>query len=297
MNKLLPILAILSLNIEIVVASEVFCPDGSNPDPAVIWCDDFEDGLPLTDKYYEFDHDDGDFIRDSADSFQGEYSLRARFQQNEIDAGHFMYNFGRNPIGSQAFTDTDFDEVYWRFYVKLEEGFEGRPDKLTRTTIFAGQSREQAMIAHVWSHYTDREFLLIDPVSGIDSNNNLITTTWNDFENLQWLGSVKGNTRIEAGRWYCLEARVKLNSPGNSDGVLEYWIDGELDAGRSDLNYVGSWNDYGINSVFISNYWNQGSTKDQNRYLDNLVISSKRIGCVDAIVESVPMPPTLLTAN
>jgi len=35
------------------LAIESICPGGDNPDPNVIWCDDFDDATPLSQKYYE----------------------------------------------------------------------------------------------------------------------------------------------------------------------------------------------------------------------------------------------------
>jgi len=46
------------------------------------------------------------------------------------------------------------------------------------------------------------------------------------------------------------------------------------------LNFVDSYTDYGINAIFIENYWNSGSPKEQQRYFDNFVVSTKRIGCL-----------------
>ena len=269
---------------------ESFCPGGSNPNPNVIWCDDFEDNSSLSSKYFEFDSDGGDFSRITYERFQGQYALRARFQQGEIDAGHFMYNFGRNPIGTQSHSNQDFQEIYWRIYVKLQNGFVGFPSKLTRATIFAGTAWQQAMIAHVWASSTPG-VLLMDPATGIDQNGNLVTTGWNDFANLRWLGYTQGKSILQPGNWYCVEAHVKLNNPGSTNGVFEFWIDNNLDARRTDLNWVNTWTGYGINSVFFSNYWNQGSPTEQERYLDALVVSTSRIGCID---NTVPAPPTNL---
>ena len=64
-------------------------------------------------------------------------------------------------------------------------------------------------------------------------------------------------------------------------------------AGRSDLNWVGSWTDYGINAVFFSHYWGATSPKEQERYLDALVISTQPVGCLDS--GPPPSPPSGLT--
>jgi hypothetical protein len=277
-------------------AAEPFCPKGSSPSPNVIWCDSFEDedlapNGTVGGNYFEFDTDNGDHARINTEHVDGQYALRARWQAGEVDAGHFVRNFGRNPIGSQSHTQQDFGEIYWRFYFKLQDGFTGFPDKYTRATIFAGSNWQQAMIAHVWADSNAKQFLLMDPASGINSQGQLATTGWNDFANLTWLGAKRGTTALQPGRWYCLESHVRLNTAGQADGVFEFWLDGNLEASRRDLDWVKNWTGYGINSVFISHYWNNGSPTTQERYLDALVISTQRIGCLNS---TRPLPPTNL---
>jgi hypothetical protein len=73
---------------------------------------------------------------------------------------------------------------------------------------------------------------------------------------------------------------MKLNDAGTSNGLIEMWIDGHLEASRTGLNWVGSYSAYGINMVFFENYWNNGSPVAQDRFFDNLVISTRPIGLV-----------------
>ena len=80
----------------------------------------------------------------------------------------------------------------------------------------------------------------------------------------------------------CIESHVKLNTPGERDGVFELWVDGKLEAARNDLDWHGSWGDYAINTVFLENYWNQGSVKRQARWFDNFLISTRPIGPITA---------------
>ena len=140
------------------------------------------------------------------------------------------------------------------------------------------------MMAHIWSA---ENYLVLDPASGIDKSGTLKSTKYNDFTNLRWLGNKKGMTDLfsdaNAGKWYCVTAHVKLNTPGLSDGVFEFWIDDKLQAGSYNLNWHGNWNadprNYMINAVLFENYWNNGSPKLQERYFDNILISSKPIKC------------------
>jgi hypothetical protein len=106
---------------------------------------------------------------------------------------------------------------------------------------------------------------------------------YNDFAHLQWLGQMPGTTPIFAtagsGVWRCIEGHARLNTPGSSDGVFEFWIDGNLENHREDFDWRGSWQGYGINAVFFENYWNSGSPLLQRRYFDDLAIATERIGC------------------
>ncbi|MES2046933.1 MAG: DNRLRE domain-containing protein [Pseudomonadota bacterium] len=41
---------------------------------------------------------------------------------------------------------------------------------------------------------------------------------------------------LENNRWYCIEQYLRLNTPGQSDGVLQAWLDGKLVLNRNNLN-------------------------------------------------------------
>jgi len=143
------------------------------------------------------------------------------------------------------------------------------------------------MIAHLWSGGPGDAFLVMDPASGISPDGTLVSTKYNDFDNLRWLGAKRGEIALfdetHTGEWFCVEAHAKLNTPGASDGVFEFWINDELQAGTYNLNWHGSWNsdpaNFKINAVFFENYWNAGSPISQERYFDNIIISTQRIGC------------------
>lgn len=279
------------------IAVEPFCPGGTAHDPAVLWCDDFEDATPLSQKYFEYDNNGGDFIPAAGAGLAGSKGMQVKWQQGEVDAGNIKRTFGRSPVNSQSHSSQDFREIYWRIYVKTQDGWTGNPYKLSRATIFAQSNWAQAMIAHIWGDGTG-DTLMSDPTTGIDVNGNLVTTTWNDFANLRWLGYRRGTTPVfalaYAGVWHSIEAHVKLNTPGYSDGVFEFWIDGNLESQRTDLNWVDTWQEYGINGVFFENYWNGGAPNERVRYFDNIVISTKRIGSLDT---TRPAPPKNLTIN
>lgn len=254
----------------------------------IIFCDDFESEAPLKERYYEYDDDEGDFVRLKNVGRNGSAGMRVIWQPGEMSAGSLKKSFGRTPdeyIGKHAaFPGKDFNEIYWRIDIKRQDGWEGGGgEKLTRAMAFAGPHWCQGMIGHLWS---SGDFLVMDPASGIDDNGTLRSTRYNDFAKLRWLGNKKGTTALfsdaNAGEWYCVVGHVKLNTPGKADGVFEFWIDNELQAGSYHLNWHGNWNadtgNYKINAVFFENYWS-GAPKLQERYFDNILISTKPVKC------------------
>ncbi len=264
-----------------------------SPQAGWIWCDDFDqDRLS---QYFEYINPGGSsFVREAGVGTEGSYGMRVHFNKDQVEAGALHLAFGRTPGSYFRPVDAgnaDYREIFWRMYLKHQSGWgDGGGFKLSRATVFAGSNWSQAMIAHVWSGLSfqgdtnpSRYYLVLDPASGTDQAGNLQTTQYNDFANLRWLGAVVGQTPLfdsgHVGQWYCVEAHVRLNDPGSSNGLFEFWIDDNLEARKTDMNWVGSYTDYGINAVFFENYWNAGSHQTQERFFDNIVVSTQRIGC------------------
>lgn len=258
----------------------------ATPASGWIWCDDFE--TDRLSSYFEVATDGGSLARVNTVGRDGSWGMRARFAAGQVSAGSMKLAFGRTPDAYFRPIDAgtrDYREIYWRFYLRNSPTWTGGGGyKLTRAISFAGANWSEAMIAHVWSGSSAYQNLLVlDPASGTDAAGTLMTTTYNDFPNLRWLGVGRSTTPIfeaaRVGQWYCIESHVKLNSAGQSDGVFELWIDGQPEASRTGLNWLGSYSAYGLNAVFLESYWNGGSPVAQERYFDDFVVSETRIGC------------------
>ncbi|MFH1070452.1 MAG: FlgD immunoglobulin-like domain containing protein [Candidatus Glassbacteria bacterium] len=245
-------------------------------DPATIWFDDFdgagkqyseESGPPL-DSRTKF----GDFGQ----------SLRCDYPKDSQGEGNRKVFFGDSPVPPIARVGEKFDEIYWRLYVKHQDGWTGGgPAKLSRATSIVSGGWLQAMISHVWS---SGESLTLDPASGVVGDR-VVTTTYNDFANLHWLGNqpvteTKVSSTDESGWFVCVEARAKLNTPGLKDGVNQLWIDGKLESERTGMAWRGSYTAFGINAVFLEAYWNSNSPVTESRWYDNFIISTQPIGTV-----------------
>ncbi len=257
-----------------------------SPGSGWIWCDDFDQDRLAA--YFEYDAAGGAFSRTAGIGADGSTGMRARFSPGQVGAGSLHLAVGRTPQAYFRPADAgtaDYRELYYRVYLRHQPGWVGGGgDKLSRAFVFASPtSWAQAMIAHVWSTGSGGNYLGLDPVRGTDAAGTLVTTQYNDFANMTWLGLDASNTPVfdaaHVGSWYCIETHVRLNDAGQSNGVFELWIDDQLEAQRSGLNWLGSFSAYGLNAVFLENYWNSGSPVQQERYMDNFVVATQRIGC------------------
>lgn len=257
--------------------------------PGWIWCDDFETDRLAS--YFEYNSSDGAFARVPGVGYGGSVGMRARFtRQGQVQAGFLHLAFGKTPGPYFRPVDEGTEihrEIYWRHLVKFAPGWTGGGgNKLSRAQSLVTRSWAQGMMAHVWSGSEpgDRELQLgLAPATGIDARGRVRTTSYNDFPNVRWIGTVWSRTPIfdpvYVGRWHCVEARARLDDPGRANGVFELWINGTLEGRMTDLQWHGSYSEYGINTVFLENYWNDGAPQPQERYFDHFVVSTQRIGC------------------
>lgn len=265
------------------------CQNWQTRHPEWLWCDDFE--VDRLSSYFEYDIRHGRFVREEHVGVNGSSGMRAEYLPGDPHGGFLHLAFGKTPMAYMRAVDAGtarYTEIYWRFHLRLQHGWTGGgADKLTRATILSSDRFAQAAIGHLWSGAhpnSDPERLYLDPASGTDESGRLRTTTYNDFPRLRWLGAAQGRTPLFAegnvGRWFCIEVHMKLNSTHDADGTLELWIDNRLDAQRMGLNWIGAYSDFGINAVYLENYWTSVPFSNvQQRYFDNLVVSTKRIGC------------------
>ena len=261
---------------------------------ALIWFDDFDEDRD----YLEPDRGSPS-MRFSTQVKLGTAgrSMESFYARGKRGAGGRKVIFGDTPFGRPLRRGESFDEIYWRYYVKYPVDWKGGGEaKHSRGIVFTGPRWAQASILHVW---TSGNSLTLDPVRAV-RDGKVLSRRYNDFETFKWLGnSPKGKFSFhrpaELGRWACIEVRWKLNTPGQSDGIAQMWVDGELDTERTEMNFRGSYDQHGINAVFLENYWNQGSPVDQYRWFDQFVVSTKPIGPVT--VDHNPVVRPRLSGN
>lgn len=86
---------------------------------------------------------------------------------------------------------------------------------------------------------------------------------------------------LENNRWYCIEQYVKLNAPGEADGILRGWVDGQLAFEKTDIRFR-SVDALKIEDVWVNFYlggtWT--SESEHHVYIDEVLISKGPIGPV-----------------
>ncbi|MBD3676518.1 MAG: hypothetical protein HUJ26_23655 [Planctomycetaceae bacterium] len=259
------------------IVLDVSQPDEKHPD--VIWYDNFDEES----KQQRYAEQSGELTHSEQFGASGQ-SLEMFYGKGKRGVGGRKVFFGDSPTYPRQTVrrGESFDDIYWRIYVKHPHNWQGDgPAKLSRATSLVPPGWRQAMIAHVWS---SGEALTLDPATGV-RNGKVVTTRYNDFSNLKWLGNrpasqFKLHGDDGRGWWVCVEARAKLNTPGKKDGLQQLWIDGRLEAERRNLDWRGDFTERGINAVFLEAYWNDGSPVDQSRWIDEFVISTEPIGPV-----------------
>jgi hypothetical protein len=94
-------------------------------------------------------------------------------------------------------------------------------------------------------------------------------------------------------RWVCLELGMGLNTPGEADGWMEFWVDGQS-AHRVDGMH---WRDdptLQLNKAWLQHYIASGdTTRSQQIWFDDVVVSTEHIGCAPRF----PSPTASATAN
>ena len=95
--------------------------------------------------------------------------------------------------------------------------------------------------------------------------------------NWVWQKNYRGY--LEKNRWYAMEQYCRLNIPGENDGILRAWVDGNLAFEKKDIRFRMV-DDLKIEQIWM-NVYHGGTTPspyDQHVFVDNVVIAKNYIG-------------------
>lgn len=93
---------------------------------------------------------------------------------------------------------------------------------------------------------------------------------------------------LERGRWVCLELMMRLNTPGEADGVMAFWVDGALALEQTGMLWRNT-PEIQMNKAWLMHYIAPGDTGRSNKiWFDDVVVSTEYIGCGGS--ETIPSP-------
>ena len=268
--------------------------------PQWLFCEDFE-GATFLSQWQEVSHRDRKTReQDRRSVFEGTSSLRLTFPAGDTDGGGWMHHWW-TPATTQS-------DVYMRWYIRYSTGFNygGWDVKLAGLEGHRPGVRYRPGGAGVRPDGTWYQSRVVS--LGVDDDRGPQAAkspffyyyhpdqggNWGDF-GYQNRGQ---NIVLDDDRWYCLEMRIKPNTVtdnGNgtytsaADGEQTLWIDGVERAFYSGIRWR-TYPDVRINDVFQSAWVGQpAATAVQYRWEDNYVVSTARVGCLNA---SAPARPT-----
>jgi hypothetical protein len=278
-------------------AVEPICPEGSNPDPNVIWCDDFEDST-WTDTWSVSPVNPQNGVIGGNYGYNSNYALSSSDSNGNLHfdgSWGYEFHFGESGLGQEL------TELSIRFYIRFTDPF-------------------------VWGGINTKGvyFRSIGPPPNYqwDANLSNIKFEYNrgdgkpGIASYALLGEYKGQNQgndltWELGKWYYVEFHVKLNDPGVSNGIAEFWIDEAspsltINNQTLRLKYTNllirpSGNNFGYTYVFVTCYnnmaGNHGTTQHQEIRWDQIVVSKIRIGPVSTPDTTPPSPPSGVTVQ
>ena len=267
------------------------CPDPL-PD-GWIFCEDFEDigKEDFNDRFSIFASNEvGDreetFRIDTIEAFSGEASLTVWHQPGMTWVGEAGFRFGAGPGTALYAPDENFDEVWVRVQVFLEEGWSmgGHAELLQVNSVESGF--EHTMSASVDGPIGD-DVLRARARTCISSGGEILCSGFMDGATLSdnEIGTAEGSTSFftpaHAGEWHCIVARVRLGSPGEADGRVRFWLDDGDEADLQDIDFRGQFDGNGLNLIRLNGFWG-GATEPVYRFMDDLVVSRTELACSQA---------------
>ncbi len=210
-------------------------------------------------------------------------ALRIRIAEGANGALNTLFKF-------QQETDSEPEEIYFRYYLRLGADWNqslegGKMPGISGTYGKAGWGGRKSDGHNGWSARG-----LFQRTIPPGSNPLAGTTPIGTYcyhadmpgqygDNFIWQNGYRGY--LENNRWYCVETHVKLNTPGEYNGILRGWIDGRPAFEKNDLRFRLT-DKLRIEQVWMNIYHGgkRPSPHDQHAFIDNVVIARQYIGPV-----------------
>lgn len=167
----------------------------------------------------------------------GNFCLQVKLSEGNTNDHYASTYFGDHVLVSGDKVTT--------IYLKLAAKFS------SEYTLWPESQQQIAMLAITDGISEDEQFKVI---IAVDSNSRYVVALGGlNKENPQTLLQNVGTEPVDVrnGQWDDLKLRVKLNRPGQSDGIIEFWVNKVLKLQYNDLNIRRN-TDYGINRLSLT---------------------------------------------
>jgi hypothetical protein len=220
-------------------------------------------------------------------------ALRAQIPEGENASMSVLYKFAEK-------TGEEPEEIYFRYYLRFADDWNqtvygGKLPGISGTYGAAGWGGRKPDGTDGWSA-RGTYFLSISGDNPLTGTHPIGTYcyyadqpgTYGD--SWPWNKEYKGF--LSKNRWHCIEQYVRMNTPGDHDGILRAWVDGRPAFEKTDILYrrVARLK---IEQIWLNVY--HGGTAvspyDQHLYIDNVVVARQYIGPMNAAQPEDPQPP------
>lgn len=175
-------------------------------------------------------------------------------------------------------TAEHFQELYLRYDLQFEPGFDFRlggklPGLMGGGDSWSRSGGDQPDGSNGWTlrlMWRKQGQLVVYAYLPKSSNGNYGSETWGQDLDLDFSAT--------AGEWICIEQYVNTGTPGNDDGSLKVWINGNLQLNRNDICFRYTANNNGLIGGCYFSTFHGGNTPDwgplhtsQARFSDFLI--------------------------
>lgn len=208
-------------------------------------------------------------------------AVRSRIPEGTNSGMSLLWDFA-DETGSEP------DEIYWRYYLRMADTWQatvdgGKLPGISGTYGVAGWGGRPSDGTNGWSARgtfrtrmgaTNPLYPRANPI-GFYCYHADMAGSYGDV----WIWNTGYNGYLENNRWYCIEQYCRLNTVGNSDGILRAWVDGRLAFDKSDIR-MRTIDDLKIERIWMNVYHGGTAVTDQDMdlYFDNVVIATDYIG-------------------
>jgi hypothetical protein len=216
--------------------------------------------------------------------FLGEKSLRVSYPKGGVGPGETGTQF---PLVFNQMTglhESHFNEIYLRYYLKFEEGFDFRlggklPGLMGGGNSWSRSGGDQPDGTNGWTmRFMWRRNGQIVVYAYLPPSEN------GKWGGVQWGQDINCGFTAVPGKWHCIEQYINVGTPGADDGQLKVWIDGVQRLDIDDMRFWDIENDYGlIGGVYFSTF-HGGNTSDwaprvdSYAQYDGIVMARNRVG-------------------